>query len=167
VAGKPADYTLNYRLGDLNWKSVAGVGMAGALLSLHYILEPSPLSIQLVVVVHCLTTCAFLNLGDVASYACQRLTLRRRIWAWRSSPLPQNGDATWGPHRESCPVTTWRLLSLLAVRLMYCSSSLQAMERILCRTPIGALRAAQPGDDAPVSSCGLTVLASVSASPSR
>jgi membrane protease YdiL (CAAX protease family) len=76
-----AIYALYHRLGRWSWLSVAGVGVAGALFSTLYILQPAPRSILLPVVVHGLTTCAFLNFGDVAAYARQRLSLRRHLRA--------------------------------------------------------------------------------------
>ncbi len=72
-----AVYTLYHKLGGWNWKSVAGVGVAGALFSTLYILQPAPRSILLPVVAHGLTTCAFLNIGDLAAYARLRLRTRR------------------------------------------------------------------------------------------
>ncbi len=71
-----AVYTLYHRLGGWSWLSIAGVGIAGALFSTLYILQPAPHSILLPLVVHGLTTCAFLNLGDLA--ACARLRLSKR-----------------------------------------------------------------------------------------
>jgi len=72
-----AVYTLYHRLGGWGWLSIAGVGIAGALFSTLYILQPAPRSILLPVVAHGLTTCAFLNVGEVAASARQRLKLRR------------------------------------------------------------------------------------------
>ena len=72
-----AVYTLYHRLGGWSWLSVAGVGVAGALFSTLYILQPEPRSILLPVVVHGLTTCAFLNIGDVTAYARRQLAARR------------------------------------------------------------------------------------------
>jgi membrane protease YdiL (CAAX protease family) len=63
-----ASYALYHRLGRWSWLSVAGVAVAGALFSTLYLLQPAPRSILLPVVVHGLTTCAFLNLGDVAAF---------------------------------------------------------------------------------------------------
>ncbi len=79
-----AAYALYHRLGGWSWLSVAGVGMAGALFSMLYILQPAPRSILLPVVVHGLTTCAFLNVGELAAYA------RQRLWR-RSAPDPAPG----------------------------------------------------------------------------
>jgi membrane protease YdiL (CAAX protease family) len=70
-------YALYHRLGGWSWLSVAGVGVAGALFSTLYILQPEPRSILLPVVVHGLTTCAFLNIGDVTAYVRRQLTTRR------------------------------------------------------------------------------------------
>ncbi len=69
-----AAYALYHRLGGWSWLSIAGVAIAGSLFSTLYILQPTPRSILLPVVVHGLTTCAFLNLGELAAYARQRLT---------------------------------------------------------------------------------------------
>lgn len=68
-------YALYHRLGRWSWLSVAGVAVAGALFSTLYVLQPAPRSILLPVVVHGLTTCAFLNLGDVAAF----LRARRKL----------------------------------------------------------------------------------------
>jgi len=76
-----AIYALYHKLGGWGWKSVAGVAVAGMLFSTLYILQPEPRSILLPVVVHGLTTCAFLNVGDVAAYARQRLAARRQARA--------------------------------------------------------------------------------------
>jgi membrane protease YdiL (CAAX protease family) len=74
-------YASYHKLGGWGWKSVAGVTVAGMLFSTLYILQPEPRSILLPVVVHGLTTCAFLNIGDVAAYARQRLVVRRHASA--------------------------------------------------------------------------------------
>ncbi|HEY7349972.1 MAG TPA: CPBP family intramembrane glutamic endopeptidase [Ktedonobacterales bacterium] len=76
-----AAYALYHRLGGWGWLSIAGVGLAGALFGVLYIIQPAPRSILLPVVVHGLTTCAFLNLGEVAAYARQRLLTRRNARA--------------------------------------------------------------------------------------
>jgi uncharacterized protein len=55
--------------------------VAGMLFSTLYIIQPEPRSILLPVVVHGLTTCAFLNFGDVAACARQRIALRRHAHA--------------------------------------------------------------------------------------
>jgi membrane protease YdiL (CAAX protease family) len=68
-------YALYHRLGRWSWLSVAGVAVAGALFSTLYVLQPAPRSILLPVVVHGLTTCAFLNLGEVAA----ALRARRKL----------------------------------------------------------------------------------------
>lgn len=75
-----AAYTLYHRLGGWSWLSIAGVGMAGALFSTLYILQPEPHSLLLPIVVHGLTTCAFLNVGDLAAW-----TRRRRLAAKASA----------------------------------------------------------------------------------
>jgi membrane protease YdiL (CAAX protease family) len=73
-----ASYALYHRLGRWNWRSIAGVALAGALFSTLYVLQPAPRSILLPVVVHGITTCAFLNLGDVAAFLrATRLTRRQ------------------------------------------------------------------------------------------
>lgn len=76
-----AIYALYHRLGGWNWKSVAGVAVAGMLFSTLYILQPEPRSLLLPVVVHGLTTCAFLNVGEVAARARQRLAVRHQARA--------------------------------------------------------------------------------------
>jgi membrane protease YdiL (CAAX protease family) len=68
-----AAYTLYHRLGGWSWLSIAGVGVAGALFSTLYLLQPEPRSILLPVVVHGLTTCAFLNVGELAAWTRRRL----------------------------------------------------------------------------------------------
>ncbi len=70
-------YALYHRLGRWSWLSVAGVAVAGALFSTLYVLQPAPRSILLPVVVHGLTTCAFLNLGEVAAFLRARRKLAR------------------------------------------------------------------------------------------
>lgn len=76
-----AIYASYHKLGGWGWKSVAGVAVAGMLFSTLYILQPEPRSILLPVVAHGLTTCAFLNVGDVAAYARQHLAARRHARA--------------------------------------------------------------------------------------
>ena len=61
-------YTLYHRLGKWNWRSVAGVGIAGILFSTLYVLQPQPWSLLTVVIVHGFTTWGFLSLGDEAMY---------------------------------------------------------------------------------------------------
>ena len=61
-------YTLYHRLGKWNWRSVAGVGLAGILFSTLYVLQPQPRSLLLVVIVHGFTTWGFLSLGDEIMY---------------------------------------------------------------------------------------------------
>lgn len=61
-------YTLYHRLGKWNWRSVAGVGLAGILFSTLYIAQPEPWSLLLVVIVHGFTTWGFLSLGDEIMY---------------------------------------------------------------------------------------------------
>jgi membrane protease YdiL (CAAX protease family) len=63
-----AAYTLYHRLGKWNWRSVGGVGLAGIVFSLVYLLQPGPRSLLAVIIVHGLTTCGFLSWGDEALY---------------------------------------------------------------------------------------------------
>jgi len=61
-------YTLYHRLGKWNWRSVAGVGLAGIVFSLVYLLLPGPHSLLAVTIVHAMTTSGFLSWGDEALY---------------------------------------------------------------------------------------------------
>jgi len=61
-------YTLYHRLGKWNWRSVAGVGLAGIVFSTLYVAQPQPRSLLAVVIVHGLTTCGFLSWGDEFMY---------------------------------------------------------------------------------------------------
>lgn len=63
-----AAYTLYHRLGKWSWRSVAGVGLAGIVFSLVYLIQPDPRSLLAVSIVHGLTTCGFLSWGDEALY---------------------------------------------------------------------------------------------------
>jgi membrane protease YdiL (CAAX protease family) len=63
-----ATYTLYHRLGKWSWRSVGGVGLAGTVFSLVYLLQPSPRSLLAVAIVHGLTTCGFLSWGDEVLY---------------------------------------------------------------------------------------------------
>ncbi|GAC1358561.1 MAG: hypothetical protein NVS2B12_00560 [Ktedonobacteraceae bacterium] len=63
-----ASYTLYHRLGKWNWRSVAGVGIAGVVFSLVYLFLPGPRSLLAVVIVHGLTTSGFLSWGDEVLY---------------------------------------------------------------------------------------------------
>ncbi|HVU69834.1 MAG TPA: CPBP family intramembrane glutamic endopeptidase [Ktedonobacteraceae bacterium] len=63
-----AVYTLYHRLGKWNWRSVAGVGLAGLVFSTLYILPAQPWSLLAVVIVHGFTTWGFLSLGDEVMY---------------------------------------------------------------------------------------------------
>jgi hypothetical protein len=63
-----AAYTLYHRLGNWNWRSIAGVGLAGILFSTLYLALPGPPSLLLVVLVHGFTTWGFLSLGDEVLY---------------------------------------------------------------------------------------------------
>ncbi len=67
-------YTLYHRLGKWNWRSVGGVGLAGIVFSLVYLLQPMPRSLLAVAIVHGLTTCGFLSWGDELLY---------RVWKRR------------------------------------------------------------------------------------
>ena len=70
-----AAYTLYHRLGKWNWRSVGGVGLAGVVFSLVYLIQPQPYSLLGVVIVHGLTTWGFLSLGDEIMY---------RVWKHRN-----------------------------------------------------------------------------------
>lgn len=61
-------YTLYHRLGKWNWRSVAGVGLAGLAFSLVYLLQPGPRSLLAVTIVHGFATSGFLSWGDEALY---------------------------------------------------------------------------------------------------
>lgn len=61
-------YTLYHRLGNWSWRSVAGVGLAGIVFSLVYLLLPGPHSLLAVTIVHAMTTSGFLSWGDEALY---------------------------------------------------------------------------------------------------
>ncbi|WP_376793703.1 CPBP family intramembrane glutamic endopeptidase [Thermogemmatispora sp.] len=61
-------YTLYHRLGGWNWRSIAGVGLAGMVFSTLYLLQPAPPSLLSVILVHGLTTCGFLSWGDEFLY---------------------------------------------------------------------------------------------------
>lgn len=63
-----AAYTLYHRLGKWNWRSVGGVGLAGIVFSLVYLLQPDPRSLLAVVIVHGFTTSGFLSWGDEVLY---------------------------------------------------------------------------------------------------
>ncbi len=63
-------YTLYHRLGRWSWRSVGGVGLAGIVFSLVYLLQPSPRSLLAAVIIHGLTTCGFLSWGDEVLYQC-------------------------------------------------------------------------------------------------
>jgi membrane protease YdiL (CAAX protease family) len=63
-----AMYTLYHRLGKWSWRSVGGVGLAGIVFSLVYLLQPGPRSLLAVIIVHGLTTSGFLSWGDEALY---------------------------------------------------------------------------------------------------
>ncbi len=63
-----AIYTLYHRLGKWSWRSVGGVGLAGIVFSLVYLLQPGPPSLLAVIIVHGLTTSGFLSWGDEVLY---------------------------------------------------------------------------------------------------
>ncbi len=63
-----ATYTLYHRLGKWNWRSVGGVGLAGLVFSLVYLLQPNPRSLLAVVIIHGFTTSGFLSWGDEVLY---------------------------------------------------------------------------------------------------
>lgn len=69
-------YTLYHRLGKWNWRSVGGVGLAGIVFSLVYLLLPGPHSLLAVTIVHGFTTSGFLSWGDEALY---------RVWKRRQA----------------------------------------------------------------------------------
>ena len=68
VLASMVTYTLYHRLGKWSWRSVGGVGLAGVVFSLVYLLQPTPRSLVAVVIIHGLTTCGFLSWGDEALY---------------------------------------------------------------------------------------------------
>ncbi|MBE3557808.1 MAG: CPBP family intramembrane metalloprotease [Ktedonobacteraceae bacterium] len=63
-----AVYTLYHRLGKWNWRSVAGVGLAGIVFSSVYLFQPTPRSLLAVTIVHGFATSGFLSWGDEALY---------------------------------------------------------------------------------------------------
>ena len=63
-----AAYTLYHRLGKWSWRSVGGVGLASLVFSLVYLLQPSPRSLLVVIIVHGFTTSGFLSWGDEILY---------------------------------------------------------------------------------------------------
>jgi membrane protease YdiL (CAAX protease family) len=63
-----AAYTLYHRLGKWNWRSVAGVGLAGIVFSLVYLVFPGPHTLLAVTIVHGFTTSGFLSWGDEVLY---------------------------------------------------------------------------------------------------
>lgn len=71
-----AGYTLYHRLGKWNWRSVGGVGLAGLVFSLVYLLPPGPPSLLAVTIVHGFTTSGFLSWGDEVLY---------RRWKYRQA----------------------------------------------------------------------------------
>ena len=84
-----AVYTLYHRLGKWSWRSVGGVGLAGIVFSLVYLLQPQPRSLLAVIIVHALTTSGFLSWGDEALYQrWQRQSQSRK----RIEPGGNQGD---------------------------------------------------------------------------
>ncbi len=71
-----AAYTLYHRLGKWNWRSVGGVGLAGIVFSLVYLLPSGPHTLLAVIIVHGFTTSGFLSWGDEVLY---------RRWKYRQS----------------------------------------------------------------------------------
>src|SRR6266487_1300524 len=69
-------YTLYHRLGKWNWRSVGGVGLAGVVFSLVYLLPPGPHTLLAVTIVHGFTTSGFLSWGDEVLY---------RRWKYRQA----------------------------------------------------------------------------------
>jgi Type II CAAX prenyl endopeptidase Rce1-like len=63
-----AAYTLYHRLGKWNWRSVGGVGLAGIVFSLVYLLPTGPHTLLAVIIVHGFTTSGFLSWGDEVLY---------------------------------------------------------------------------------------------------
>ena len=63
-----AAYTLYHRLGKWSWRSVGGVGLAGLVFSLVYLVQPTPRSLLAVIIVHGFTTAGFLSWGDEVMY---------------------------------------------------------------------------------------------------
>ncbi len=63
-----AAYTLYHRLGKWSWRSVGGVGLAGLVFSLVYLLQPDPRCLLAVIIVHGFTTSGFLSWGDEVLY---------------------------------------------------------------------------------------------------
>lgn len=61
-------YTLYHRLGKWNWRSVGGVGLAGLVFSLIYLVQPTPRTLLAVIIVHGFTTAGFLSWGDEVMY---------------------------------------------------------------------------------------------------
>lgn len=55
-----------HRLGNWNWRSIAGVTAAGGVFGLAYLLQPAPRDIWLPTIIHGLATAGFLSWGDVA-----------------------------------------------------------------------------------------------------
>lgn len=76
-----AAYTLYHRLGKWNWRSVGGVGLAGVVFSLVYLLPTGPHTLLAVIIVHGFTTSGFLSWGDEVLY---------RRWKYRQSRITES-----------------------------------------------------------------------------
>jgi membrane protease YdiL (CAAX protease family) len=63
-----AAYTLYHRLGKWSWRSVGGVGLAGVVFSLVYLLPAGPPTLLAVTIVHGFATSGFLSWGDELLY---------------------------------------------------------------------------------------------------
>ena len=75
-AATTAVFGLYHRLGNWNWRAVAGVTAAGGVFGLAYLLQPEPRSILLPTIIHGLATAGFLSWGDAALH----------WWAGRTRP---------------------------------------------------------------------------------
>ncbi|QBD78286.1 CPBP family intramembrane metalloprotease [Ktedonosporobacter rubrisoli] len=73
-----AAYTLYHRLGKWSWRSVGGVGLAGIVFSLVYLLPSGPHTLLAVIIVHGFTTSGFLSWGDELLY---------RFWKHRQTRM--------------------------------------------------------------------------------
>ena len=76
-------YTLYHRLGRWKWRSIGGVGLAGIVFSLLYLLQPDPHSLLTVAIVHGFTTSGFLSWGDELLY---------RRWQYRQDRMPRDNS---------------------------------------------------------------------------
>ena len=73
-------YTLYHRLGKWNWRSVGGVGLAGLVFSLVYLIQPGPRSLLAVIIVHGFATSGFLSWGDEALYRRWKRSRQAQIY---------------------------------------------------------------------------------------